>query len=53
MFNLLDSDSDGRVSRTDFLSSLRVNPLLIALFSRALLRRQSLEACQGMVEEIV
>ncbi|GLT39485.1 hypothetical protein SLA2020_136730 [Shorea laevis] len=36
LFNLFDLDNDGRISKDDFLSCLRKNPLLIALFSPCL-----------------
>ncbi|XP_010255588.1 PREDICTED: lysophospholipid acyltransferase LPEAT2 isoform X2 [Nelumbo nucifera] len=32
LFKLFDSDDDGRISKDDFMASLRKNPLLIALF---------------------
>ncbi|XP_043716738.1 lysophospholipid acyltransferase LPEAT2-like isoform X2 [Telopea speciosissima] len=45
LFNIFDTDSDGRVSKEDFMTCLRRNPLLIALFchgsaSEGLLQRE-------------
>ncbi|XP_040999443.1 lysophospholipid acyltransferase LPEAT2-like [Juglans microcarpa x Juglans regia] len=39
LFNLLDSDNDGKISKDDFDSCLRKNPLLIALFLPCLLHK--------------
>ncbi|XP_031285329.1 lysophospholipid acyltransferase LPEAT2-like [Pistacia vera] len=39
LFSLFDSDGDGEVSKDEFVSSLRKNPLLIAVFSPSLLHR--------------
>ncbi|GLT84478.1 hypothetical protein SLE2022_027050 [Rubroshorea leprosula] len=40
LFNLFDMDKDGRISKDDFFSCLRKNPLLIALFSPCLARKE-------------
>ncbi|XVF22654.1 hypothetical protein REPUB_Repub12eG0190100 [Reevesia pubescens] len=53
MFNLFDADNDGRISRDDFFSCLRNNPLLIALFSPRLLLKDFSKAGDKMLEEIV
>ncbi|KAM7275285.1 hypothetical protein ACFE04_017151 [Oxalis oulophora] len=43
LFSLFDHDSNGRVSKEDFLCCLRKNPLLIALFSPNLLDGNDLQ----------
>ncbi|KAF8412339.1 hypothetical protein HHK36_000301 [Tetracentron sinense] len=53
LFILFDTDSDGVVSKNDFMTCLRRNPLLIALFSHVLLHKGLLEANDGRSEEIV
>ncbi|KAL4368184.1 hypothetical protein GQ457_05G000370 [Hibiscus cannabinus] len=53
LFDLFDTDKDGRISRDDFLCCLRKNPLLIALFSPRLLEKDFPIAGDRMVEEIV
>ncbi|XP_039062674.1 lysophospholipid acyltransferase LPEAT2-like isoform X2 [Hibiscus syriacus] len=54
LFNLFDTDNDGRISRDDFVSCLRKNPLLIALFSPRLLQKDFPKlAGDRMPEEIV
>ncbi|KAK9274316.1 hypothetical protein L1049_019130 [Liquidambar formosana] len=53
LFNLLDTDSDGRVSKDDFITGLRKNPLLIALFSPRLLQKDFNSAGDRILEEIV
>ncbi|XVE73963.1 hypothetical protein DITRI_Ditri11bG0160500 [Diplodiscus trichospermus] len=54
VFNLFDTDNDGRIGRDDFLSCLRKNPLLIALFSPRLLDNDFPKAGDNrMMEEIV
>ncbi|KAK8654557.1 hypothetical protein V6N13_128520 [Hibiscus sabdariffa] len=53
LFDLFDTDKDGRISRDDFLCCLRKNPLLIALFSPRLLEKDFPIARDRMVEEIV
>ncbi|KAE8665840.1 Detected protein of confused Function [Hibiscus syriacus] len=50
LFGLFDTDTDGRMSRDDFL---RKNPLLIAVFSPRLLRKKLSKARDKMLEEIV
>ncbi|KAK6918449.1 Phospholipid/glycerol acyltransferase [Dillenia turbinata] len=52
LFNLFDSDGDGRISRDDFTICLRKNPLLIALFSPILLHNDLTEL-DSSIEEIV
>ncbi|XVE77023.1 hypothetical protein DITRI_Ditri13aG0028600 [Diplodiscus trichospermus] len=39
LLNLFDTNNDGRISRDNFFSCLRKNPLLIALFSPRLLHK--------------
>ncbi|XP_042496932.1 lysophospholipid acyltransferase LPEAT2 [Macadamia integrifolia] len=34
LFNIFDTDGDGRISKDDFMTCLRRNPLLIAFFGR-------------------
>ncbi|XP_021280031.1 lysophospholipid acyltransferase LPEAT2 [Herrania umbratica] len=53
LFNLFDTDKDGRISRDDFFSCLRKNPLLIALFTPRLLHRDTSKAGDRILEEIV
>ncbi|XVF73326.1 hypothetical protein PTKIN_Ptkin12aG0192600 [Pterospermum kingtungense] len=53
MFNLIDTDNDGRISRDDFLWCLRKNPLLIALFSPRLLHKHLSKASHTSRQEIV
>ncbi|KAK6162423.1 hypothetical protein DH2020_002264 [Rehmannia glutinosa] len=50
LFSLFDVDSDGRISRNDFISCLRRYPLHIALFAPKLLHRGSSIADQSLVE---
>ncbi|KAK0580257.1 hypothetical protein LWI29_002870 [Acer saccharum] len=52
LFNLFDSDGDGRISREYFLSCLRRNPLLVALFAPSLMHKDLLGICKTL-EEIV
>lgn len=53
LFELFDGDGDGRVSADDFMSCLRRNPLLIALFSHCLRHDDSLEDSDRTPDEIV
>ncbi|KAF2311118.1 hypothetical protein GH714_019602 [Hevea brasiliensis] len=53
LFKLFDTDGDGRVSKDNFMSCLRKNPLLIPLFSPCLVWKVSSEAGDRMLEEIV
>ncbi|KAJ0111334.1 hypothetical protein Patl1_00326 [Pistacia atlantica] len=50
LFSLFDSDGDGEVSKDEFVSSLRKNPLLIAVFSPSLLHRYLSGADNRMLE---
>ncbi|XP_010272600.1 PREDICTED: lysophospholipid acyltransferase LPEAT2-like [Nelumbo nucifera] len=52
LLQLFDLDGDGRISRNDFMACLRSNPLLIALFSHILVRKD-LIADGGRLEEVV
>lgn len=51
LFALFDTDGDGKVSKDDFFTCLRKNPLLIALFCPRLLHKDL--ASNGFVEEMV
>ncbi|KAI9182651.1 hypothetical protein LWI28_027529 [Acer negundo] len=53
LFNLFDSDGDGRISREYFLSCLRRNPLLVALFEPSLMHKDLLGVGKKTLEEIV
>lgn len=53
LFNLFDTDCDGRISKDGFFTCLRRNPLLIALFSPCLLNKDFSEDDNRLVEEIV
>ncbi|KAB2002833.1 hypothetical protein ES319_D11G091600v1 [Gossypium barbadense] len=53
LFNLFDTDNDGRMSRDDFFYCLRKNPLVIAIFSPRLLRKNLSKAGDKMLEDIV
>ncbi|KAL6124319.1 hypothetical protein ACLB2K_076832 [Fragaria x ananassa] len=53
LFNLFDADCDGRIGKDEFLTCLRRNPLLIALFSPCLLNKDFSEDGNQMLEEIV
>ncbi|KAK1558457.1 hypothetical protein Q3G72_002587 [Acer saccharum] len=53
LFNLFDSDGDGRISREYFLSCLRRNPLLVALFAPSLMHKDLLGVGKKTLEEIV
>ncbi|XP_044503966.1 lysophospholipid acyltransferase LPEAT2-like [Mangifera indica] len=50
LFNLFDSNGNGKVSKEEFVSCLRRNPLLIAIFSPSLLRKDLSEADNSMGE---
>ncbi|KAK6920213.1 EF-hand domain [Dillenia turbinata] len=52
LFDLFDSNGDGRICRDDFTTCLRKNPLLIALFSPILLHND-LTGLDSSDEEIV
>ncbi|KAK9051426.1 hypothetical protein SSX86_028053 [Deinandra increscens subsp. villosa] len=54
LFGLFDGDGDGRISKGDFVNCLRMNPLLIALFSSHFLHKDSEpDASAGLLEEMV
>lgn len=54
LFSLLDMDNDGKVSKDDFMTCMRKNPLLIAVFSWHLRHKDLLGAGTArMLEEIV
>lgn len=53
LFNLFDSDNDGKISKDDFDSCLRRNPLLIAFFLPGFLHEGLSEASDRMLEEVV
>ncbi|PPR95480.1 hypothetical protein GOBAR_AA25188 [Gossypium barbadense] len=53
LFNLFDTDNDGRISRDDFFYCLRKNPLVIAIFSPRLLRKNLSKAGDKMLDDIV
>ncbi|KAJ9171306.1 hypothetical protein P3X46_014693 [Hevea brasiliensis] len=53
LFKLFGPDGDGRVSKDNFMSCLRKNPLLIVLFAPCLVRTGSSEAGDRMLQEIV
>ncbi|XP_073123070.1 lysophospholipid acyltransferase LPEAT2-like [Henckelia pumila] len=53
LFSLFDLDKDGRVSKADFVSCLRKNPLLIALFAPIILQKNPSAADPDLVQEVV
>ncbi|TYJ08719.1 hypothetical protein E1A91_A11G093000v1 [Gossypium mustelinum] len=53
LFNLFDTDNDGRISRDDFFYCLRKNPLVVAIFSPRLLRKNLSKAGDKMLDDIV
>ncbi|XP_024028230.1 lysophospholipid acyltransferase LPEAT2 isoform X1 [Morus notabilis] len=53
LFVLFDTNSDGKISKDEFLTCLRKNPLLIALFSPCLLQKDLLEGSNRLREEIM
>ncbi|KAL6959094.1 Acyltransferase, partial [Sarracenia purpurea var. burkii] len=55
LFKLFDTDGDGRMSKDDFISCLRRNPLLIELFSRQLMHKnlsKSMTGCERRCDEL-
>ncbi|KAG8391731.1 hypothetical protein BUALT_Bualt01G0217600 [Buddleja alternifolia] len=52
LFTLFDVDSDGSISKNDFVSCLKRYPLLIALFAPKLLHRRPSITDQSLVEEV-
>ncbi|KAJ6675465.1 hypothetical protein OIU85_011606 [Salix viminalis] len=53
LFSIFDMGGGGSVSKDNFLSCLRLNPLLIALFKPCLVARGSSQVDEGILEEIV
>ncbi|TYH95635.1 hypothetical protein ES332_A12G120000v1 [Gossypium tomentosum] len=53
LLSQFDSNTDGRISRDDFITCLRKNPLLIALFSPRLLQKNFSRGGDRMLEDIV
>ncbi|KAL7238753.1 hypothetical protein ACSBR2_004785 [Camellia fascicularis] len=53
LFKLFDIDNDGKISKDDFSTCLRRNPLLIALFSPKLIHKNLSEGSDKMLKEIV
>ncbi|KAJ6400469.1 hypothetical protein OIU84_016006 [Salix udensis] len=53
LFSIFDMGGGGSVSKDNFLSCLRLNPLLIALFKPCLVPRGSSQVDEGILEEIV
>ncbi|KAI5647319.1 hypothetical protein M9H77_33324 [Catharanthus roseus] len=53
LFALFDTDSDGKISKEDFFSCLRRNPLLLAIFSPQISRRNLLKPSHRTPEENV
>ncbi|CAK7347974.1 unnamed protein product [Dovyalis caffra] len=52
LFNIFDTDGDGFVRKDNFISCLRRNPLLIALFTPCLVHKDSSKVGHGILEEI-
>ncbi|OVA00153.1 EF-hand domain [Macleaya cordata] len=52
LFNLFDTDGDGSISKDDFTTCLRKNPLLVALFSPGLSRDLTEISDGGLVEVV-
>lgn len=54
VFKLFDKDNDGKISKDDFMTCLRRNPLLISLFSRQLSQIDlTSEVADKSIEEMV
>ncbi|KAI8021131.1 Lysophospholipid acyltransferase LPEAT2 [Camellia lanceoleosa] len=53
LFKLFDTDNDGKISKDDFSTCLRRNPLLITLFSPKLIHKNLSEGGDKMLKEIV
>ncbi|XAR54106.1 Plasmalogen synthase [Bertholletia excelsa] len=51
LFELFDTDDDRRISKNDFLTCLRKNPLLIALFSPLLTHEDSSDVDRDTLKE--
>ncbi|KAK9742888.1 hypothetical protein RND81_03G203400 [Saponaria officinalis] len=52
LFNMFDIDGDGKIRKHEFLTCLKKNPLLIALFS-PLLEDEFSDSSNGLLEEII
>jgi hypothetical protein len=50
LFNVFDTDGDGIVSKDSFISCLRRNPLLIALFAPCLVHKDSSQGGHRILE---
>ncbi|KAJ6710042.1 hypothetical protein OIU74_011034 [Salix koriyanagi] len=50
LFNIFDTDGDGIVSKNNFTSRLRQNPLLIALFAPCLVHKYSSQVGHRILE---
>lgn len=51
LFDLFDTDGDGRISKDDFFTCLRRNPLLIAHFNHHFMHKD-LNAATGSEEMV-
>ncbi|KAF9614793.1 hypothetical protein IFM89_020647 [Coptis chinensis] len=53
LFSIFDTANDGNVSKDDFMTCMRRNPLLVALISPSSMHRDLLEAGDGKLHEVV
>ncbi|KAL6964965.1 Acyltransferase [Sarracenia purpurea var. burkii] len=53
LYKLFDTDGDGRITKDDFSTCLRRNPLLMALFSLQLMRKNVAGVGDRMLKETV